>query len=189
MKDLFDELRDQLPADRGMKASKWEILSKAVDYIAQLKLAFNEMSPEIDRLRAELRDLRGETDSDRGPPPPHHSILHHNSDLAYPHLSLGGQRGPPGSQSPGTTPPPHLPPILMNGNGVGGGPPAVYSDRRPSVVGAGDERSPHLMAHRGMAPDSHRSRSDSRSVSPYTSHHHTPTPQQPSPPLPKLMEA
>lgn len=28
MKDLFDELRDQLPADRGMKASKWEILTK-----------------------------------------------------------------------------------------------------------------------------------------------------------------
>lgn len=30
MKDLFDELRDHLPADRGMKASKWEILSKGV---------------------------------------------------------------------------------------------------------------------------------------------------------------
>lgn len=30
MKDLFDELRDQLPQDRGMKASKWEILSKGV---------------------------------------------------------------------------------------------------------------------------------------------------------------
>lgn len=30
MKDLFDELRDQLPADRGMKASKWEILSKGM---------------------------------------------------------------------------------------------------------------------------------------------------------------
>jgi hypothetical protein len=28
MKDLFDELRDNLPADRGMKSSKWEILSK-----------------------------------------------------------------------------------------------------------------------------------------------------------------
>lgn len=28
MKELFDELRAQLPADRGMKASKWEILSK-----------------------------------------------------------------------------------------------------------------------------------------------------------------
>lgn len=32
MKDLFDELRDQLPADRGMKASKWEILSKGDSY-------------------------------------------------------------------------------------------------------------------------------------------------------------
>ena len=32
MKDLFDELRDQLPADRGMKASKWEILSKGSCY-------------------------------------------------------------------------------------------------------------------------------------------------------------
>jgi len=33
MKDLFDELRDQLPADRGMKASKWEILSKGMHTI------------------------------------------------------------------------------------------------------------------------------------------------------------
>lgn len=32
MKDLFDELRDQLPQDRGMKASKWEILSKGMSY-------------------------------------------------------------------------------------------------------------------------------------------------------------
>lgn len=28
MKELFDDLRDQLPQDRGMKASKWEILTK-----------------------------------------------------------------------------------------------------------------------------------------------------------------
>jgi hypothetical protein len=36
MKDLFDELRDQLPADRGMKASKWEILSKGEQLVAVL---------------------------------------------------------------------------------------------------------------------------------------------------------
>ena len=30
MKELFDELREHLPADRGMKASKWEILSKGM---------------------------------------------------------------------------------------------------------------------------------------------------------------
>lgn len=28
MKDLFDELRDLLPVDKGLKTSKWEILSK-----------------------------------------------------------------------------------------------------------------------------------------------------------------
>lgn len=28
MKDLFDELRDQLPAERGGKSSKWEVLTK-----------------------------------------------------------------------------------------------------------------------------------------------------------------
>lgn len=33
MKELFDELRDQLPADRGMKASKWEILSKGMSWV------------------------------------------------------------------------------------------------------------------------------------------------------------
>ncbi|KAI5477324.1 transcription regulator [Pseudohyphozyma bogoriensis] len=37
MAQLFDELRDSLPVDRGLKSSKWEILSKAVDYIISLK--------------------------------------------------------------------------------------------------------------------------------------------------------
>ena len=41
MKDLFDELRDQLPQDRGMKASKWEILSKG----AWTLLALDSLSP------------------------------------------------------------------------------------------------------------------------------------------------
>ncbi|KAF9259518.1 hypothetical protein L218DRAFT_874540 [Marasmius fiardii PR-910] len=58
MKDLFDELRDQLPADRGMKASKWEILSKAIDFVQQLKQSHQEMAREIDMLRGELDVLR-----------------------------------------------------------------------------------------------------------------------------------
>ena len=41
MKDLFDELRDQLPADRGMKASKWEILSKGSSYAVCLIFVSN----------------------------------------------------------------------------------------------------------------------------------------------------
>jgi hypothetical protein len=34
MKDLFDNLRDLMPQDRGPKASKWEILSKGEDWLA-----------------------------------------------------------------------------------------------------------------------------------------------------------
>lgn len=59
MKDLFDELRDHLPADRGMKSSKWEILSKAIDYIAQIQTQQRDMAHEIESLKAEVDALRG----------------------------------------------------------------------------------------------------------------------------------
>ncbi|KZW04071.1 hypothetical protein EXIGLDRAFT_14015 [Exidia glandulosa HHB12029] len=58
MKELFDELRDHLPADRGMKASKWEILSKAVDYIQQLKNNETALQREVEVMRHELDTLR-----------------------------------------------------------------------------------------------------------------------------------
>lgn len=74
MKELFDELRDQLPADRGMKASKWEILSKgeslryyrqssidcgtAIDFVTQLKQSHQELAREVDLLRQENESLR-----------------------------------------------------------------------------------------------------------------------------------
>ncbi|WVQ94213.1 hypothetical protein IAU59_001291 [Kwoniella sp. CBS 9459] len=59
MKDLFDELRDELPADRGMKASKWEILSKAIDHIRGLKDTHQTIIREIEHLRRELDIARG----------------------------------------------------------------------------------------------------------------------------------
>ncbi|KAI7886901.1 helix-loop-helix DNA-binding protein [Lichtheimia hyalospora FSU 10163] len=37
MKELFDDLLNVLPIDKGIKTSKWEILSKAVDYINDLQ--------------------------------------------------------------------------------------------------------------------------------------------------------
>jgi len=58
MKELFDELRDQLPADRSMKASKWEILSKAVDYITYLNQNLGESQRQIELLRGELEKNR-----------------------------------------------------------------------------------------------------------------------------------
>lgn len=63
MKDLFDELRDQLPADRGMKASKWEILSKGL--FAAIMLCLTQQQELFsDRLRCSTetkspRDVAG----------------------------------------------------------------------------------------------------------------------------------
>ncbi|TFL06010.1 hypothetical protein BDV98DRAFT_601304 [Pterulicium gracile] len=59
MKELFDELRDHLPADRGMKASKWEILSKAIEFVSQLKQHNRDVVQENDMLRHEVAALRG----------------------------------------------------------------------------------------------------------------------------------
>lgn len=55
MAQLFDELRDSLPSDRGLKSSKWEILSKAVDFILNLK----EHNVELARDNNMLRDHFG----------------------------------------------------------------------------------------------------------------------------------
>jgi hypothetical protein len=115
MKDLFDELRDQLPADRGMKASKWEILSKgtsqyysavpprasvlilaiAIDFVVQLKQGQQEMAREIDVLRHELEAIRQGGMSAFGPSGPH-PIVYGQSPPVVP-----GQYPPP---PPGTIP-------------------------------------------------------------------------------------
>ncbi|KAG0050286.1 hypothetical protein BGZ90_007088 [Linnemannia elongata] len=58
MKELFDELRDALPVDRSLKTSKWEILSKAVDYISGMRENQDAMSKEIDMLRQEVARLK-----------------------------------------------------------------------------------------------------------------------------------
>ncbi|SPC62174.1 related to Protein esc1 [Ustilago sp. UG-2017b] len=59
MKELFDDLRDQLPVDKGPKTSKWEILRKAVEHIAQLAQEKDDLATEVDRLRAQLAHRAG----------------------------------------------------------------------------------------------------------------------------------
>ncbi|KAF8429002.1 hypothetical protein EV426DRAFT_702791 [Tirmania nivea] len=66
MKDLFDELRDALPAERGGKSSKWEVLTKAIEHIHQLKVHQDAMQKELDCLRAERESYRASVnDMDR----------------------------------------------------------------------------------------------------------------------------
>ncbi|KAF9568898.1 hypothetical protein CPC08DRAFT_653676 [Agrocybe pediades] len=63
MKDLFDELREQLPSDRGMKASKWEILSKAIEYVTNLKQSHKMLEQEIISLKQQLGQQQQRQDS------------------------------------------------------------------------------------------------------------------------------
>ncbi|KAL1921070.1 uncharacterized protein VTP21DRAFT_11705 [Calcarisporiella thermophila] len=58
IKDLFDELRNSLPFDRNHKASKWEVLSKALEYIQKLKGEEEEMAREIEGLRQQIESSK-----------------------------------------------------------------------------------------------------------------------------------
>ena len=79
MKDLFDELRDQLPAERGGKSSKWEVLTKgrlqflasfyylgmlitslAIEYINQMKQSHDTMMRNHENMQRELETLRND---------------------------------------------------------------------------------------------------------------------------------
>ncbi|KAJ6599064.1 hypothetical protein DFH09DRAFT_1129993 [Mycena vulgaris] len=98
MKELFDELRDQLPADRGMKASKWEILSKAIDFVAQLKQGHQDMAREIDMLRHELESVR----PGAYPPVPPHAPYPQGQPGQFPTSPAGVVQQQPSLSRPGS---------------------------------------------------------------------------------------
>ncbi|GHJ88705.1 hypothetical protein NliqN6_5107 [Naganishia liquefaciens] len=118
MKDLFDELKEQLPADRGMKSSKWEILTRAVDFIANLKRQNSDMTREIEGLRAEVNTLRvgaaaaaAASGVTYGVPPPPHYPMSLGSGPAY-NLPPAGYAPPVAAYPPmgsanGSAPPSH----------------------------------------------------------------------------------
>ncbi|KAK0730745.1 hypothetical protein B0H67DRAFT_48769 [Lasiosphaeris hirsuta] len=65
MKELFEQLRDLMPQERGSKASKWEILSKAIaehqrqsDHIRTLQNLLSQQQHEMEMLKRELAGQR-----------------------------------------------------------------------------------------------------------------------------------
>ncbi|KAH8674551.1 hypothetical protein BGZ60DRAFT_468834 [Tricladium varicosporioides] len=58
MKDLFDQLRDLMPQERGSKASKWEILTKAIS-------EYSRAMTDITRLSSKVRTIETELDTSR----------------------------------------------------------------------------------------------------------------------------
>ncbi|KAK8088820.1 28 kDa ribonucleoprotein [Apiospora hydei] len=67
MKELFEQLRDLMPQERGSKASKWEILTKAIaehqrqqDHLKQLTAHYQNSAQESELLRREVERLQHE---------------------------------------------------------------------------------------------------------------------------------
>ncbi|CAG8982505.1 hypothetical protein HYALB_00002285 [Hymenoscyphus albidus] len=60
MKDLFDQLRDLMPQERGSKASKWEILTKAIAEYGRAMTDITRLSSKIRGLEQELETSRRE---------------------------------------------------------------------------------------------------------------------------------
>ncbi|CEG67810.1 Putative BHLH transcription factor-like protein (Fragment) [Rhizopus microsporus] len=58
MKELFDELRKALPVDKSLKTSKWEILSKSIDYIGALRHRVYVKENEVAQLKQEIEELK-----------------------------------------------------------------------------------------------------------------------------------
>ncbi|ORX93695.1 hypothetical protein BCR34DRAFT_608482 [Clohesyomyces aquaticus] len=58
MKNLFDELNQILPNSPGNKSSKWEILTKSIEYIRSLGRAHEATRAEIARLRPDAEYCR-----------------------------------------------------------------------------------------------------------------------------------
>ncbi|ODA81935.1 hypothetical protein RJ55_00440 [Drechmeria coniospora] len=78
MKELFDQLRDLMPQERGSKASKWEILTKAIaehqrqsEHLRMLQSHYNTALAENEMLRRELHGARMEGAHAVGHGPPH----------------------------------------------------------------------------------------------------------------------
>ncbi|KAJ4272193.1 hypothetical protein NW762_000904 [Fusarium torreyae] len=122
MKELFDQLRDLMPQERGSKASKWEILTKAIaehqkqhDHIRLLQSHYNTAAAENEMLRREIQglrmegaQLRGELNSSSSHPPP----------PSAPAPQSGSYQSDPYANSNR----PELPPIRSLSNSISNGP-------------------------------------------------------------------
>ncbi|KAK4545644.1 hypothetical protein LTR36_002597 [Oleoguttula mirabilis] len=65
MKDLFEDLNKAVPSNGGTKASKWEILTKAIDYIRSTQHNERQLANEVQRLQRDSdhrRDVQKENE-------------------------------------------------------------------------------------------------------------------------------
>jgi hypothetical protein len=108
MKELFDALRDEMPQERGSKASKWEILTKAInehraqkEYINVLQSRCNSLMSENEIMRRELQSARMDDPRYRSESTPQAQHQHQSSPARQQHQAPAGQGAPQGPYSSG----------------------------------------------------------------------------------------
>ncbi|KAF3215389.1 hypothetical protein TWF106_007946 [Orbilia oligospora] len=63
MKELFDELRDALPQERGGKSSKWEVLTKSIEYLGHMRQSQSSLSQTNHELASENQNLASQNEN------------------------------------------------------------------------------------------------------------------------------
>ncbi|KAL4806351.1 hypothetical protein BDV18DRAFT_126267 [Aspergillus unguis] len=115
MKDCFEALRSRLPSNQNNKSSKWETLTRAIEYIQQLEDHVRKTTKDNEALHMELEALRNKLDQQhpnghsRPAPIFEHQQMPPTNGQAHP-PQYGYNSGPAMQGQPRTLPP------IMNGS-------------------------------------------------------------------------